>query len=254
MHNSHLLEASREEIREITGIDAMFCSRFLMDEATTLWTDLRKTAVIYNGADEKLFYPATNKIEWEEAGRAPIVLFVGRLVPEKGAHVLIEAVEQLQRTGQKVHAEIVGAAGFGAGKHSEYSAGLLSRASESITFPGYLSGEGLAKKYRSSDIFCCPSIWNEPLGMINLEAMASGLPVVAARVGGIPEVLAGGGGVLVNPDDASGLAAALERMIREREFRIKCAGEAYESFKKQFSWSVVQERYREVLQQVETRN
>ena len=78
---------------------------------------------------------------------------------------------------------------------------------------GYKSGSEFANLLRQADIFCCPSIWDDPFPLAPLEAMAAGLPVVASRTGGIPEALAYGGGLLVPPNDVVALAAALQKLI-----------------------------------------
>jgi glycosyltransferase involved in cell wall biosynthesis len=120
-------------------------------------------------------------------------------------------------------------------------------APENIEFGGYRSASGLAEEFRRADIFCSPSVWEEPFGLVNVEAMACALPVVATRGGGVPEVFAGGGGILVERGSANELASALEKLIVDRSLRLELAMEGYRSFQRKFTWKTVHRRYREVL-------
>src|SRR6202041_3487709 len=94
----------------------------------------------------------------------------------------------------------------------------------------------------------CPSIWQEPFGSVNVEAMASGIPVIATRVGGIPEIAAGGGVLLVEPDSPVELADALQKLIQDKDFRAKMGTEALASFQQRFRWSVIVRQHQELLE------
>jgi glycosyltransferase involved in cell wall biosynthesis len=83
--------------------------------------------------------------------------------------------------------------------------------------------------------------------MVNVEAMATGLPVVATNRGGIPEIFKEGGGVLLPPDDASALAKTLRELALDPDRRDRLGKEAYSSYQRNFSWEVVHRRYAEVV-------
>jgi glycosyltransferase involved in cell wall biosynthesis len=83
--------------------------------------------------------------------------------------------------------------------------------------------------------------------MAALEAMASGLPVVATNSGGLPEVLAGGGGILVARESASELAQALDSLATDRPLRQRLAHEAYASFQESFTWEAVRRNYQKIV-------
>ena len=153
---------------------------------------------MYNGADEDSFYPAVSTV----LSMTPVVLFVGRLIPEKGVHVLLEAMRILAREGVRLQAKIIGSVNFGTDTLSPYAEALHRDCPHNTEFLPYMVGERLAEQFRNASIFCCPSTWEEPFGMVNVEAMASGLPVVASAVGGIPEIFTQGGGLLVPKNSA----------------------------------------------------
>ena len=246
MHNSHLVECSQKVMRELAPDRIAFCSRFLESAALARHPHLPPTAVIPNGADDRLFFPAA--MNTNSCMCVPEILFVGRLVPEKGAHVLVEAMRKLHERGVRAVAKIVGSAAFGNNQATGYVESLHNAAPENVEFLGYGDPEKLGEQFRSADIFCCPSIWDEPFGMINVEAMATRIPVVATRCGGIPEIFSEGGALLVGPDSAGELAEAIEILIRDPALRNRLANEGYTSFQKNFTWGAVHQRYREVIE------
>jgi glycosyltransferase involved in cell wall biosynthesis len=109
MHNSHLIRANRWQLAAMRNIPVVLCSEFLRSELNTaLPHRFQSTSVIYNGADDTKFYP-----EQRSDTRVPQVIFTGRLVPYKGAHVLLEAMRTLQRRGVAAECKIVGGSNFG---------------------------------------------------------------------------------------------------------------------------------------------
>jgi glycosyltransferase involved in cell wall biosynthesis len=120
------------------------------------------------------------------------------------------------------------------------------------TFVGYLAGEELAAAYASGDAFLFPSS-TETLGLVLLEAMAAGCPVVGAARGGIPDIVTDGvNGCLYNPDDPDSLSAAVHRLLddpaQRRELRLAARQEA-----ERWGWAGATEQlrgyYRQVLAQ-----
>jgi spore coat protein SA len=193
MHNDHLCNLSIAERAQLKPDLTVFNSRFLESQGRKLVPGLHRTAVLYNGADEGYFYPSAKTFTPE----VPVVLFVGRLIPEKGVHVLVEAMRQLDALGVNVRAKIIGSVNFNDDRRTEYVNQLHLNCPANVDFFPYTAGKSLAEEFRRASIFCCPSTWDEPFGMVNVEAMASGLPVIASAVGGVPEIFSRGGGVLV---------------------------------------------------------
>jgi spore coat protein SA len=251
LQNSFSRDTRTDEYVQLAKIPIVFCSKFLAAEAQRTHPGLfKRTYVIYNGADERLFHPL-NKRESSEVRSKVTVIYVGRLVPTKGVHVLLQAMSLLQNQGLDVECKIVGASSFAGSKANHYMQELKKMAPANVHFVGYRAGHDLANEFRCADIFCCPSVWQEPFGMVNVEAMACGIPVVASNVGGIPEALESGGGILVKPDDAEALAHALHLLITDESTRKRMGEDALRAFRRKFSWSHVRAHYLTVLKEIE---
>jgi glycosyltransferase involved in cell wall biosynthesis len=246
LHNSLLISFPSEITRSLRADKLVFCSSYLETEAKRAFASIDNTAVIHNGADGGRFFPRA--LVDEDSEKIPCVLFAGRIVPEKGAHIFVEAMRRLQGRGVRAEGKVLGATGFGSrNTPTAYSVKLSGNAPSNVHFGGYCSGAALAEEFRAADVFCSPSVWEEPFGLVNVEAMASGLATVTTRGGGVPEVFAAGGAVLVARDSVAELADALELVIRDGVFRRQLAGEAFRSFQKSFTWQAAHGRYREVL-------
>jgi len=137
------------------------------------------------------------------------LLFVGRLVSVKGADVAIEALRRLRERGIETTLTICGDGPERATLERQVEQAEISG---TVTFEGWTEPDELAAHYRTAELLLAPSRY-EPFGIVALEAIASGCPVVAARTGGLPEAV-GDCGLLVPPDDPEALADAAERALR----------------------------------------
>ena len=161
--------------------------------------------VLPNVVDTDVFHPPG---EPRAAGSPPRLLTVGSLADKKGQRYLIEALARLdgERTATL---DIVG--GGPLRGELEALAAQLGLA-ERVRLRGELPKEEVARLMRESDVFALPSI-HETFGCVLIESMASGLPVVATPVGGVPEVVGDGRAVLVPPHDPDALAAAISQTL-----------------------------------------
>jgi spore coat protein SA len=243
MHNSHLIRANRGQLAVLRETPIVFCSEFLRKEAdAALPNYFEKTHVVYNGADGLKFHAAERDHE-----AIPTIIFTGRLVAYKGIHVLLEAMRLLQNRGIAAKCQIVGRTYFATNKSTRYSRYLNRIRASNTELVGYKSGAALADLLQRANIFCCPSIWNDPFPLAPLEAMATGLPVVASNTGGIPEMLAHGGGVLVPGNNPLALARELEKLVRDVALRKELGAAATAAFRKHFLWSSVRRQYESVI-------
>ncbi|WP_373232640.1 glycosyltransferase family 4 protein [Cohnella sp.] len=136
-------------------------------------------------------------------GDRPIVLYVGRLVPQKGVHHLISTITALKSIAPNVLVVIVGSAMYGSHRQTGYVRRLYKQAErwkKHVYFQPYVSHDQIPRWFATADIAVVPSVGKEAFGLVNLEAMAAELPIVATKAGGIKEIVEDGlTGFLVAP-------------------------------------------------------
>lgn len=152
----------------------------------------------------------------DTAPRTSTILCVGRLVPAKGQHQLLAAVERLAQQGRRVRLHLVGGG-------PDY-ASLQSHAAQFadpgiVVFEGPLNHDRVRSLYAAADLFCIPS-FAEGIPIVLMEAMAAGIPCVTTQITGIPELIRPGiDGLLVAPSDLEGLVHALASLIDDGDLR-----------------------------------
>ncbi len=248
IYHAHDGRARMGPLKKLQAAAWVFGSYALRDRYLKVFPAWKRTYVIYNGADENTFYPRAPE---KPPSAPPALLYVGRLQHEKGVHLLVDAAGRLAAEGITVECRVIGAhfAG-GASDSSPYIRNLKQSAGPNVRFLGFCTAEQIADELRAAAIFCCPSIWFEAFGMVNVEAMACATPVVAARVGGIPEIGAQGGMVLFAPEAVEELTDILRRLLSQPGLLLQIGSEGRASYEKQFRWSVICERYLEILGEV----
>jgi len=161
-----------------------------------------------------------------------ICLYVGALRPIKGVEYLIRAIPKVLKRFPETRFVLVGD-----GPDREKIARWIAAygLSQSVELAGYVFHDRLPAYYQQADLFVMPSL-NEAQGLVALEAMACGLPVVASQVGGIPEMIQDGhNGLLVPPKDSDALAGAIIRVLDDRTLRGSLSQNALQAARK-FSW------------------
>ena len=198
--------------------------------------------VIYNGIDANQYRPDQGRDALDRFGvdpAEPSVVFVGRVTRQKGLPVLLRAAEWIDPSAQLVLCA-------GQADTAELQAevtGLVEhlRASRSgvIWLPGMLAKSEVIQILSHATVFVCPSEY-EPLGIVNLEAMACGCAVVASDVGGIPEVVADGEtGRLVPPGDERALAEAVNALIANPATAAEFGTRGRKRAVAEFSWDKI---------------
>jgi glycosyltransferase involved in cell wall biosynthesis len=152
-----------------------------------------------------------------------VVGFFGRIAPEKGLHVLVEAFHRLQIKSAMPLRLVAG--GYLGPEHKDYFDGVLKRVRElglesRFTYAGSPDRAGKQALLKSFDVMSMPATYDEPKGLTLLEAMAGGVPVVQPARGSFTEIVEKtGGGLLVEPDDPDALAQGLLRVLIDRDLR-----------------------------------
>jgi len=202
------------------------------------WKDVLKreygydSIITYNGLDAEDFATIPERIS-----TAPTVLFVGGLEPRKGLEHLFLAMERVSKDHPNARLVAVAKAGFRGVDTASWFETLADRAGirDRVTMLESVEQEDLLQLYANSDLIALPSR-NEGWGLSLMEAMACGKPVVASRVGGIPELVRDGvDGILAEQGDVISLAEAISRILEDSSLAEKL-GQAGRDRIKQFSW------------------
>lgn len=198
----------------------VFVSESTRAHAERLGLGLERTAVAHSGIDTAFLDPAPPQ-DWRWR-----LLYVGRLDERKGVHTAIEALPRLPD-----EARLRVAGGWDAREEARLRE-LAARlgVAERVEFHGQVDRDTLHEAYGWCDAVAFPVIWQEPWGLVPLEAMARGRPVAATGRGGSAEYLRDGENcVLFDPGDASALAAALQRLADHPELRSRLRATGFET-------------------------
>lgn len=188
-------------------------------------------SVIPNGIDLSRFKPTNKKIRKFLDGKVNI-LFVGRIDKRKGLPYLIKAFDLIKKKYENTRLIVVGS-GYYKGKCQRI---VRRKKIDDVIFVGYISDKDLPKYYATADIFCSPATYGESFGIVLIEAMASGKPVIAFANEGYKRVLVGKGKrFLVKPKDINGLVRKLEILIKDEKLRKEMGRWGVEEVKK-YSW------------------
>jgi glycosyltransferase involved in cell wall biosynthesis len=186
------------------------------------------------GVETDVFSPAKRDMEWRRSlgiqDDEPVICFIGRIVMEKGLDVFAEALDVLHRRGVRPKVLVIGE-----GPARQW---FETRLAGDAIFIGFQRGDDLARAIASSDMLLNPSV-TETFGNVTLEAMACGLPVVAARAtGSLSLVEDGVTGRLIRPGANEAFAAALKLYCEDLEARA-AAGAAGRAVSERYSWDAV---------------
>lgn len=215
---------------------ARFVQRYIGGEYT----------IIPNGVDTEQFHPDVPPAPAWNDGR-PNVLFVGRFdEPRKGFAVLFEAWAAVQQARPDARLLVVGRGNPDPLRERAEAAGYRN-----VHFIGPVANNDLASYYATADVFCAPSTGQESFGIVLLEAMSSGTPVVASDIAGYRQVLHHRReGLLVPPQQPKALAAALLHMLDDPSLQRE-AGQIGRETAQQYAWTGVTERVLEVYERAQ---
>jgi phosphatidylinositol alpha-mannosyltransferase len=208
--------------------------------------------VIPNGVDVDRFRRAVPLARWQDG--TSNLLFVGRHEPRKGLLDLLKAYRILRKTGCQCRLLVVGTGPLS----REARRYVATRRLQGVEFLGRVSDEEKAQLYRTADVYVSPATGGESFGIVLLEAMAAGTPIVASDIHGYKGVLRRGReGLLVPPREPKELAAAIARLLRDDELRSDM-GRAGTARAQEFSWervtAKVDDFYSLVIRRLAARN
>jgi alpha-maltose-1-phosphate synthase len=198
--------------------------------------------VIHNGIDTSEYAPDPSADALSRYGidpARPYVIFVGRITRQKGLPVLLRAGAFLDPSAQLVLCAGAADTPELLAEVTSLVSGLRATRSGVVWIPQMLPKQEIIQLLTHAAVLTCPSVY-EPLGIVNLEAMACGTAVVGSRVGGIPEVVSEGvTGLLVPPGDPEELAAALNALLHDPARATAMGKAGRERAVTSFSWSAV---------------
>jgi glycogen(starch) synthase len=240
---SHIHSVERWMTRRADAV--IVCSYYMRGHVADIFDiDERRIAVIPNGIDPSELQPAGDlralRLQFAEP-HEKLVLFVGRLVYEKGFQLALEALPGVIDQVENVRFLVAGS-----GTHEDELKAQAQRLglSEYGSFLGWIGDDVLHSLYRIADLCVVPSIY-EPFGLVALEAMASGCPCIVADTGGLREVVPVGErvGLRFNGGDAVHLGVMIERLLVDEQLRERLVTEASEHVLR-FDWDDIAHRTR----------
>jgi glycosyltransferase involved in cell wall biosynthesis len=174
-----------------------------------------KVTAILNGCDTSVFYPGGRDLARGQVGcdtESELIVYGGNLLASKGLGELMDAFIELAKSRPRLRLAMVGQGPYGETlARRAAAAGVAGR----VLLPGRRDAAGMAQWMRAADVFCLPS-YSEGCPNVVVEALACGRPIVATRVGGIPELVNSTCGLLIPPRDAGELCVALDAALSKR--------------------------------------
>jgi glycogen(starch) synthase len=219
------------------------CSHAVLNEAQA-WAGIElgsRGTVVYNGVDVDELQSEVRHSGSVRAIPKPFILGIGRHVEQKGFDVLIKAFSALVLDPAFDWDLVV--AGDGPVHEALVKQARELALGDRVHFVGRADRQEAVALFQGAAAFALPSR-HEPFGIVNLEAMAAGIPVVASEVGGVPEfVIDGSSGLLVPPDDPAALAAAIRRLFDSPALRESLVTKGVE-VANEFRWDCIEHEYR----------
>jgi glycosyltransferase involved in cell wall biosynthesis len=186
--------------------------------------NFQKVHVLYNGVDRKLKrFPKKRKE----------VLFVGRLVIEKGVHLYVDAIKSVAHKYPEWSFGLIGSLRLGDNTNKDlYSEEIIKKMKvigPQAHFHGFKNQEFVKEKMKRASIIVIPSIWEEPFGLVAAEAMSNGACIIASKVGGIPEIIKDNG-ILIDNVNLKTLSSKIDFLIKDNKLRESYQRKAWENF------------------------
>nr|WP_275983950.1 glycosyltransferase family 4 protein [Paenibacillus hamazuiensis] len=239
-------------------------SEYLRERITRLVPGIRsKVRINHLGVDLERF-----KSRWEDEGRRlrqqmmtgqglegrKIILYVGRWIEQKGIHRLLEAMPDIVREVPEAMLIIIGGASYGSNRITPYVRELYRLARKvpkHVRFVDFVPHDRIEDWYRIADVQVVPSLSKEAFGLVNVEAMATGVPVIGTNVGGVGEVIVHGvTGFLLEPDHlGEHLPKAAVTLLKHDELRRCMAEQCLRHVREHFTWEHTAARWLDMIRE-----
>ncbi len=201
--------------------------------------DTGKITPIHNGVDTSVFRRTKPKFRDEYPQFDKIVLYLGRMIEQKGLPYLLDAAERIHEKDDSVGFLMVGKGE----KKEQLMKTVRKRGMEKyVIFPGFIEEKDLPALYSSADLYVLPSLW-EVLPISLLEALSVGLPLVSTDAGGNAEIVKDGiNGYVVGKRDPRALEERIENLLADEEKRDEMGRKSREIALNEFDWDIIAER------------
>ena len=187
--------------------------------------DREKVVVLYNG-----IIPFCNKMPKKEK----TVIFVGRVVKEKGIHLYVEAIKNISDKFNDWKFKIIGSSTLGENKYKDsFSKDMVekfNKIGKNTYVLGYLPPNDLKEIMKKSSIIVIPSTWQEPFGLVAAEAMSFGVAIISSKVGGLSEVISNGG-ILIENIDSNKIEKSLISLLSCKKLLDKFQEASWKNFR-----------------------
>ena len=207
-----------------------------------LTNNKEKVCVLYNGVKRTLKKFPLKKKE---------ILFVGRIVPEKGVDIYVDAIEPLITKFPDWNFGLIGSSKLGSNvNNSNYAQNIINKFKKlgpQANFYGFKDYSFVQEKMRNASIIVIPSLWHEPFGLVAAEAMSNGVAIIASNVGGIPEIVENNG-ILIEDINSNKIENGLTNLIENKKERELLQKKAWKNFRfSSFQSSKILDRYRKYI-------
>lgn len=264
MHNEHINKC-RINYKNLKNdcFHILTVSDYIRKKIIAKYPELeKKITVLHNGIDIEKFnilkYKEKNLSIRKELGINKedfVICFVGRVSEDKGTLELIQAFNEVVKCKENVKLLIIGSSWFGKNSKSKYMKKLKKASkdnSENIIFTGYINNEMVAQYESIADIVVIPSMWDDPLPLVIIEAEALALPIITTNSGGIPEMCSHNEGILHERDQniVKNIAKSIIEVIDNKDIYKKKGENGRERVENEFTTTIYYKKFVNVLKKL----
>ncbi len=245
-------EEGEKCIRRVKFITTV--SRFVENGVKKLYPEAAgKIHTVYSGVDVDRYQPVWSpeavkirnqlKARYGLTGKR-VILFIGRLSPKKGTHILIKAVDLVLRSHPDTALVLVGSKWYGENQEDSFVRQVRQMAdalNAEVVMTGFLPPNEVISHYYLGDVFICASQWREPLARVHYEAMAAGIPIITTDRGGNAEVVKGkGNGIVISEyNQPQAFADAIAYLLEQPDIALEMGKAGRRLAEEKYSWKRV---------------